>query len=173
VMQRTVHAMVALAALALAACANHAFAPPGTASAPAVGTGLAPGLVAATLKLTGTYSGSIKEVEGSQERSGSVVIAIKQQKTKFSGSFTVKFGSKTADLTISGSVKSQGKGKAKLTFTIDDPKGRYAQGTATVHGKALNGKATVPPTSSNPGVTITFHTKKKGKHHKPEQDAHD
>jgi len=55
-------------------------------------------------------------------------------------------------------VKSEKKSKARLAFDITDPKGRYGVASAIVASKGLNGKATVPPSGSQPAVHLTFKT---------------
>jgi hypothetical protein len=110
--------------------------------------------------VSGVYKGTIVEQEGTSSRAGTVVITIAESGRKISGSFDVTFSGKTDDLTISGTVKSQKKSKAKIAFEISDPKGRYAAATATVGAKRLKGRATVPATSSKPAVHLTFKTKR-------------
>ncbi len=111
--------------------------------------------------VAGTYEGSVREIEGTHERSGSLTIVIKQNGKKITGTFTPQFASGSQDLNIDGSVKSDKAKRAKLVFTIEDPKGRNASGSATVTAKKLNGKATVPSSSSKGAVTITFKTHRK------------
>lgn len=113
------------------------------------------------VRVSGTYEGSVKEVEGSHERSGSVTVQISQSGRKISGTFSPTFSSGSTNLTINGSVKSDKAKKAKLVFIIEDPKGRNASATATVTAKKLVGKATVPPSGTKPGVNITFSTTRK------------
>lgn len=122
-----------------------------------VGAPLSPAVV----KVADDYAGSLIETEGTHTRMGTVTIAIKQQGTKISGAFDITFSSQTSDLTLSGTVKSQTKTKARLAFTIFNPHGRNAKATATVTAAALVGKATVPPNTSQPGVILTFKAKRK------------
>lgn len=144
---------LAVTPIVLAACSQSSAAmPPASTSASA--------LVAPAFSVSGTYKGSIVETEGTQSRSGTVVITVKQNGSKITGTFDVTFSGKTDDLTIDGSVKSQKKAKAKIAFEISDPKGRYAAATATVGAKRLKGKATVPPDSGKPSVHLTFKTKR-------------
>ncbi|HET6276858.1 MAG TPA: hypothetical protein VFE16_13085 [Candidatus Cybelea sp.] len=113
------------------------------------------------IAVAGTYDGSLTEVEGSHERSGHLTIVIKQNGKKITGTFTPQFSSGSQDLAIDGSIKSDKAKKAKIAFTIEDPKGRNASGSATVTAKKLNGRATVPSSSGKGGVTITFKTRRK------------
>jgi hypothetical protein len=144
----------AIVLFAAAACAQQ------SAGLPAFGSPHDGAFVAPAFSVSGTYKGTIVEQEGTQSRSGTVVITIQQSGRKISGSFDVSFSGKTDDLTISGMVKSQTKSRARISFEISDPKGRYASATATVGRKRLKGKATVPSTDSKPPVSIIFKTKR-------------
>jgi hypothetical protein len=115
----------------------------------------------AKLNISGTYQGSAKWVEGDKEYSASLTIDVAQEGSKFSGSFTLRSGSKTDDLTIDGALKSDKTKKAKLAFTIYAKKARYATGSGTASKKKFAGKATVPASGSKPAVHITFSTTKK------------
>ena len=110
-------------------------------------------------KIGGTYDGSISETEGSKTATGTVEIVINQNARKISGTVTPTIDGHTAQLTFSGSVRATKHG-ARLSYTIFDPKGRSATGKATVRGTSLNGTAYVPPSGSQPAVTIKFNTKK-------------
>jgi hypothetical protein len=147
-------------AVALARCGREAslpaanFPPPATAGAP---------LPAPDVTVTGTYDGTTTESEGKESRSGSVVITIKAQGTKISGTFDVKFASgRDYDLALSGSITSKTKKGAKLAITLTDKtQGTSAKGTATLAGVKLSGKAIAHAKAGT--TTVTFSAKKKKK----------
>jgi hypothetical protein len=112
----------------------------------------------AKVPVSGTYKGSFTESEGGKERSGSIEITIEQSGKTISGEVDLKTSSGSAEADLTGSVKSDGAKKAKITFTVENPHGRDAYASATVSKKKLVGKATVPPSSKEPGVKITFKT---------------
>ena len=157
-------AALTLGALAIAGCAGHI--EPTTA-----GSGLLPALsrVAAfsalnpaAVKVTGSYEGSVKKTESGHSKTGKITFIIKQKKKKIAGSCELVFTSGTRDFKLSGKVTSLSQTKAILAFTIIDPiAGRDAKATATVKATTLVGKATVPPSGSNPGYSFTFNTKRK------------
>lgn len=143
-----------IVAFASGGCAQHGVGLPASPSVQDAGT------VQPAFAASGTFKGTIVEQESGNSRSGTVVITVHQSGRKISGSFDVTLSGKTDDLTISGSVKSLKKSKARIAFEISDPKGRYAAATATVGVKRLTGKATVPATSSRSAVHLAFKTKR-------------
>jgi hypothetical protein len=159
-------AAIALCAAAAAGCATPGGLPGSGALGSAVRQPAAPAAAAAGLKLAGRYSGSIKWTEGSKSYSGTLKTTIKVKGKDVSGPFDITVDGKTDDLSISGKITSEAKKSAHLSFDLDDPKGRYATGTATITGKKLTGKASVPASGSKPSVSITFKATKSKKHKK-------
>lgn len=117
-------------------------------------------LLKALPKVAGTYSGTLDEVEGSHSESGTVVIVLAQHGSNISGNFDVTFGSRTKNLTLSGTAKAIKKG-VRLAFTVFNIGGRNATCKATVVGSRLNGTGFVPPNSSLPSATLTYKTTKR------------
>jgi hypothetical protein len=151
-------AALALIAIALAGCGREASVPTAGNAPPSVIIGVRS--AAPDVSVTGTYDGSVTEVEGSHSRSGGVVIAIKQKGTKISGTFDITFSSgHDYDLTLSGSVTSKTKKGAKLAITLTYSNGETAKGAAALAGKKLSGKATAQAKSGT--ATITFDARKK------------
>jgi hypothetical protein len=151
---------MSIAVLGLAGCAEQSAAPSG-AWAP----GLSPAgshaqwLLAPDTKfsVSGTYEGSVKWTDQGHSYSGSLKLTLAQDGSKLSGSFEITRNDKTVDLSLSGTVKIEGKKKAGLAFIIHDPRGKNADATATVTGKRLTGKATA-------GATDISFSAKKTKH---------
>jgi hypothetical protein len=149
--------VIAVATVATGGCSNRIAPLP---AVPAAGVG--PASPIDDVALTGTYTGSVKEVEGSHARSGTVVITIKQSSKSFSGTFDIKFASgHSYDLSISGAIKSKTKKGESLSITLTFSKGNSAKGSATLASRKLRGKATASAKSGT--AIITFSTKKKGK----------
>ncbi|MBV8067097.1 MAG: hypothetical protein JO113_03890 [Candidatus Eremiobacteraeota bacterium] len=155
------HLSLALAFATLAGCA-------GASTPRSGGGGLMPAFSspdtslpapAVKVKITGTYHGSISETQGGKTHSGTVTIKLTQSRKKVSGTFTVYYGSQSAELAITGTVKSQSKKKASLAIELCPPKGACATGTATVTRTKLSGKATVTP-KGKPTIYITFATRR-------------
>lgn len=115
-----------------------------------------------TLRVAGTYGGSIKEVEKGQTHTGTLTITIKQSGTKISGSFDIAFEQGSIDLTLSGSINKETKTEAKLAFTLYDASGNeYGKAKSTVSSTKLKGKAIVPPQGSHSEIKATFKAKRK------------
>jgi hypothetical protein len=115
------------------------------------------------LKIAGTYSGSIKWQEGDKSFSGTLKATINVHGKDISGPFDVTRNGDTSHLSMSGKITSQTKKIAHLSYDINDTKGHYATGTATITTKTLSGKATV---SGSKPVSIEFSAKIKKKHKK-------
>lgn len=157
-------AAVTLLVIAIGGCAGHT-------ETTTAGSGPLPTLsrvadfsarTAGAVKVTGTYEGSVKKTESGHSKTGKITFIIKEKKKKISGSCELVFTSGTRDFKLSGKIASQSQTKATLAFTIIDPiAGRDAKATATVTATTLVGKATVPPSGSNPGYSFTFNTKRK------------
>lgn len=149
-----------IAALSLAACGGSSVGQQLPAQGSILNTApYSEGELFTVPKVAGTYAGTISEVEGSHKAAGTVKIVVKQKGSNISGDFDVTFGSKTKDLTLSGTVKAAKKG-ASLAFTIFNFGGRNAQAKATVTGSKLNGTGHVPQESSMPAVSLKFSTTK-------------
>jgi hypothetical protein len=157
-------AALVLCAAVAAGCATPGGLP-GTATPNSVHQPSGPASVAPeAFKIAGTYSGSIKWTEGSKSNSASLKATIKVHGKEITGPFDISKNGKTDKLSISGKITSKTKKSARLSFDIDDSKGRYAVATATITGTKLSGKATVPASGSKPSVSITFEAAKKKKH---------
>jgi hypothetical protein len=124
--------------------------PASSVAQPVAGRGAAS---AAKKGTTATYAGTVKQTEGSMQRTGTLKIVLVRNRTKISGTFAVTFGSKTTTLDFSGTAKGK-----KLRFTIVNKSGCNADAHATIKGRHLNGSAEVPPCNSQPTVEITFAT---------------
>ena len=156
-------AALTLSLFVIAGCAGH------TASATANG-GIIPtlsrvaadsALTSAAVKVAGTYDGAVKVVERGRSRKGKVQFIIRERGKKISGSCDATFASGGIHFKLAGRIKSQSRTKARLAFTLTDPKGRKGYATATVTATQLVGKATAPPSGSNPEIKTTFKTKRK------------
>ena len=158
------HLSLAVALAALAACAG--------ASAPRVGGGgLMPAFSSPTVlptssedakrrrkvKITGTYHGSIHESQGGKSHSGTVTFKLTQSGKNVSGTVTVYYGTESAELTLTGTVKSQSSKTARLAIEACPDQGSCAIGTATVTRTKLSGKATATP-KGKPPIYLTFVT---------------
>ncbi len=155
-------AALTLSLFAIAGCAGHTESAangglPPTLSRVAAGSDLTP----AAVKVAGTYEGSVKVVESGHSRTGKVKFVITERGKKISGSCRATFVSGGINFALAGKVKSRSRTKAGLTFTLTDPKGRKGFATATVTARKLVGKATAPPSGSNPAIKTTFNTKRK------------
>ena len=120
---------------------------------PAQSSQVRDGAAAAVKGRTSNYAGTVEQVEGSMQRSGTLKIVLMRSGTKISGTFAVTFGSKTSTLDFSGTAKGK-----QMTFTIENKSGCNADAHATIKGRHLNGNAEVPPCNSQPTVEITFAT---------------
>lgn len=116
--------------------------------------------VVGEVTITGTYDGTLKETLGSHSRSGTCQITLTQSGKSISGTADVQFDSgKDYEFTLSGSIKSETKKSAKLSLTITDDKGSSGEGTATIKGNKMRGKASA--SGKNGTAYLTFKAKRK------------